>query len=214
MANDSVSGFGFDEVVAALSHELRTPLTAILGWSRVLRTRGFDEATCRRALEAIERNALAQAHIIEGLLDVSELISGQTRLELRPLDLATVIRDAVTATLDARAVPVEIKLDNGAARFVGDRSRLQRALANVLSVAANTTPAGKLISVALEQVQGRPRITVRTVAASGGSGALGLLVARRIVEQHGGSVRMETAADGSGTAVVVTLPDRAERRAA
>src|SRR2546425_10333546 len=144
MEEDFPTDIGLDELLAMLSHELRTPLTTILGWSRVLRARTFNEDTCRRALEAIERNALAQVQIIDDLLAVSEVITGKVRLNLRPLDLVTLIRDAITVArpaLDARTIRVEATLDPVAAAFVGDPDRLQRAVANVLATAAMVAPA-------------------------------------------------------------------------
>src|SRR3989442_2564380 len=126
MEEDFPTDIGLDELLAMLSHELRTPLTTILGWSRVLRARTFNEDTCRRALEAIERNARAQVQIIDDLLAVSEVITGKVRLNLRPLDLVTLIRDAITVArpaLDARTIRVEATLDLAAAAFVGDPDR-------------------------------------------------------------------------------------------
>src|SRR5262249_60562310 len=76
-----------DEFLATVSHELRTPLTAIIGWTRVLRSRPADAATIGDALETIERNARAQAQIINDLLDVSRIITGMLRLNVRPIDL-------------------------------------------------------------------------------------------------------------------------------
>src|SRR3989442_10758088 len=130
MEEDFPTDIGLDELLAMLSHELRTPLTTILGWSRVLRARTFNEDTCRRALEAIERNALAQVQIIDDLLAVSEVITGKVRLNLRPLDLVTLIRGAITVArpaLDARTIRAEATLDPAAAAFVGDPDRLQPA---------------------------------------------------------------------------------------
>src|SRR3989442_4188274 len=147
MEEDSPADIGLDELLAMLSHELRTPLTTILGWSRVLRARTFNEDTCRRALEAIERNARAQVQIIDDLLAVSEGINGKVRLNLRPLDLVTLIRDAITVArpaLDARTIRVEATLDPAAAAFVGDPDRLQRAAANVLATPPLVAPAGRV----------------------------------------------------------------------
>src|SRR5213075_2427235 len=80
-----------DEFLATLSHELRTPLTSILGWSRLLRSRQFDEAGRERAVEIIERNAEAQAKLIEDLLDVSRIITGKIRLEVQPITLTPIV---------------------------------------------------------------------------------------------------------------------------
>jgi signal transduction histidine kinase len=142
----------------------------------VLRARAFNEDTCRRALEAIERNALAQVQVIDDLREVSEVMTGKVRLNLRPLDLVMLIRDAITVArlaVDARAIRVEATLDPAAAAFVGDLDRLQRAVANVLATAAMAAPVGGCIEVRLEQAHGHPQITVRTVGeAPGGEGSV------------------------------------------
>src|SRR2546426_3626790 len=167
MEEDFPTDIGLDELLAMLSHELRTPLTTILGWSRVLRARTFNEDTCRRALEAIEGNALAQVQIIDALLAVSEVITGKVRLNLRPLDLVTLIRGAITVArpaLDARTIRAEATLDPAAAAFVGDPDRLQRAVANVLATPAMGAPAGGGIEGCPPRARGDPPI------AGGGAG--------------------------------------------
>src|SRR5207237_3239320 len=86
-----------DEFLATLSHELRTPLTAILGWSHIVRQNKLEEVQMSRALETIERNAHAQSRLIDDLLDVSRIISGKLQLDLRLVDLCTVIEAATEA---------------------------------------------------------------------------------------------------------------------
>ena len=95
-----------DDFLAAVSHELRTPLNAILGWSRMLRTNRFDAETAAQALETIERNAKAQAQLIEDLLDVSRIITGKLRLDIRPVEPVAVINAASATHLQAAAKPI------------------------------------------------------------------------------------------------------------
>ena len=92
-----------DEFLATLSHELRTPLNAVLGWTRVLRSTRHEESTHAKALEAIERNARAQARLIEDLLDMSRIVSGQPRLDIHEVDLAAVVDAAVEVIKPAAA---------------------------------------------------------------------------------------------------------------
>src|SRR2546422_9722050 len=102
-----------DEFLATLSHELRTPLNAILGWIQILRTKRVDEVTTARAFEAIERNAKAQAELIEDMLDVSRIITGRLRLEMQPVRLSSAVEaalDSVRPTAEAKGVRVECEL--------------------------------------------------------------------------------------------------------
>src|SRR5919202_3041279 len=86
-----------DEFLAVVSHELRSPLNAILGWSRLLRTRTFDPQKTEQALASIERNAQAQTQLIEDLLDISRIIRGKIRLELHPTNLIPCVQAARSA---------------------------------------------------------------------------------------------------------------------
>src|SRR4030095_9588327 len=97
-----------------VSHELRTPLNAILGWAHMLRTNRLDQVTQTRALETIERNAKSQAQLIEDILDVSRIVAGKLHLEVRPVDLATLVdaaMDAVRPAADAKGIVLEAILD-------------------------------------------------------------------------------------------------------
>ena len=141
-----------DEFLSTLSHELRTPLTAILGWAKVLLLKRADEAMQQRGLEAIARNANAQAALIEELLDMSRIVSGKVQLELRATDLGQVV-DAAIAALRARADAKRIAIERGvdaAARDVcGDAARLQQVVENLLSNAIKFTPEGGRVGVSV-----------------------------------------------------------------
>ncbi|HEV7904283.1 MAG TPA: PAS domain S-box protein, partial [Pyrinomonadaceae bacterium] len=122
-----------DEFLATLSHELRTPLTSILGWTNLLRSVKFDEGTAGRALETIERNARSQKQLIDDLLDASRIITGKLRLELKPIDLKTVVELACHAArpaADAKGIELHLALDSAASLVAGDAERLQQVVWN------------------------------------------------------------------------------------
>ena len=131
-----------DEFLATVSHELRTPLNAIVGWSHMLRTRSFDDATTTRALETIERNAKSQAQIVEDILDVSRIITGKLRLDVQPVDLATIIDaalDSVRPAVEAKEIRLQAILDSRAGPVSGDANRLQQVVWNLLANAVKFT---------------------------------------------------------------------------
>jgi PAS domain S-box-containing protein len=145
-----------DEFLAVLSHELRSPLNAILGWSKLLRTRQYDAATTARALETIERNATLQTQLIEDLLDVSRIIRGKLLLNTAPVSLVSVIEAAIeTMRLAAIAKNIDVELiANPTIGLVsGDASRLQQIVWNLLSNAIKFTPAGGRVKIHLNQVE-------------------------------------------------------------
>jgi signal transduction histidine kinase len=123
-----------DEFLATLSQELRTPLTAMLGWTRILRTTKLDESDFARALETIERNAQAQAQLIEDMLDVSRIVAGKLALETRQLDLASLIEDALDLVRPL-AASKNLKMSYARAykvdSFIGDPKRLQQIVLNL-----------------------------------------------------------------------------------
>src|SRR5205814_5910398 len=128
-----------------VSHELRTPLNAILGWARMLRAGTVDPKASIRGLESIERNAVAQAQLIEDLLDISRIVAGRLRLQVAPLDLAPVIRaaiDAVKPAADAKDIRISTYLDQQALNVTGDAQRLQQVIWNLLSNAIKFTANG------------------------------------------------------------------------
>src|SRR5207244_1167273 len=134
-----------DEFLATVSHELRTPLAAVLLWTRLMARGSLDDAKKARALELIERNAKLQAQLVEDLLDVSRIISGKLRVEVRPMDLAAAVDaalDAIRPAADAKAIRIESSLDPAAAFVAGDPARLQQVVWNLLSNAIKFTPKG------------------------------------------------------------------------
>ncbi len=231
-----------DEFLATLSHELRTPLNAIVGWTSLLRSGTLTGERLQRAVETIERNAYAQARLIDDLLDVSAIVSGKMNLEVRPTELAKVVEaalDGVRPAADAKGIRLQVDLDPDAGPVPGDAARLQQVVWNLLSNAVKFTPVGGRVRVDLERRSGHVHLSVRdsgvgiepgflphvfepfrqadsgTTRAQGGLG-LGLAIVRRLVELHGGSARAESEGPGQGATFVVELPllaGETERRA-
>jgi signal transduction histidine kinase/ActR/RegA family two-component response regulator len=227
-----------DGFLAMISHELRTPLTAMLGWARLLRQGKLDEAAAARAVESIERNAQAQAQLIEDLLDTSRIITGKLHLNICPVRLAEIIRaatDSVRPAADGKGIHIESRIDETASVISGDPDRLQQVVWNLLSNAVKFTPAGGRVEVQLERVdaayveirirdsgigisaQFLPHVfdrfrqaDSRTTRTHGGLG-LGLAIVRHLVELHGGIVYAESPGEGEGATFVVTLPIAAVR---
>jgi PAS domain S-box-containing protein len=221
-----------DEFLATVSHELRTPLTAILGWAHLLRTGQTNDGKMAKALETIERNARAQAQLIDDLLDVSRIITGKIRIDVRPIDPNSFIEAAVEAVrpgAEAKGVRLQRIMDTGVVTVSGDPVRLQQVVWNLLSNAVKFTPKGGRVQVRLERVNSHIEIAVsdtgpgiepeflpyvfdrfrqadgRTTRQHGGLG-LGLSIVRHLVELHGGTVRAESPGEGQGATFTVLLP--------
>ena len=134
-----------DDFLSTLSQELRTPLTSIVGWASMLRTRIVEPAATARALETIERNARTQVQLIEDILDVSRIVAGKLRLEIRPVDAAAIMRAAVSAVrpdADTKGVLLEAAIDDDAGTIGADPDRLQQIAWNLLSNAVKFTRPG------------------------------------------------------------------------
>jgi PAS domain S-box-containing protein len=221
-----------DEFLATVSHELRTPLTAVLGWAHMLRAGQLDDENASRALETIERNARSQAQLIDDLLDVSRIITGKLRLDIRPVDPTSFIDaaiDAVSPAAEAKGVRIQKVMDTGVSAVSGDPARLQQVVWNLLSNAIKFTPRGGRVKVLLERINSHIEITVSDTGAGisekflpfvferfrqadgtttrlhGGLG-LGLAIVRHLVELHGGSVHVESLGEGQGATFTVKLP--------
>jgi PAS domain S-box-containing protein len=221
-----------DEFLATVSHELRTPLTAILGWARLLDSEALDESTARQAIETIWRNAKSQSQIIDDILDVSRIITGNLYLDLQPLELGPVIQNAINVvrpTADAKRIHIEAELDNVPAVVSGDANRLQQVIWNLVSNAVKFTNSGGRVSLKMSQVGSAVEVTVTdtgngisreflpfvfdrfrqadssTTRQHGGLG-LGLAIARHLVEIHGGTIRAESAGEGYGSSFTIKLP--------
>ena len=220
-----------DEFLATLSHELRTPLNAVLGWTRVLRATTMPPDTQARALESIERNARAQARLIEDLLEVSRIVTGQLRLHVGPTDLAEIIDAAVEVVHPAAAakrIRVRSTVAARPAMTSGDPARLRQVIWNLLSNAVKFTPTGGDVSITLRRDNGyviivqdtgigiEPRFLPHvfepfrqadgsTSREHGGLG-LGLAIVRQLVELHGGTVAVRSRGRDAGATFEVRLP--------
>jgi PAS domain S-box-containing protein len=228
-----------DEFVATVSHELRTPLNAILGWSSMLRKGRRDPAMLDKALDVIERNAHAQAQIVEDLLDVSRILSGKLRVDVQRLHLAPVVENAVAAVLpaaEAKGVRVDGELCADAGTVQGDPSRLEQVVINLLTNAVKFTPKGGRVTVVLRRAGDRAEIAVRdtgqgicpdllphifdryrqgdsSITRKHAGLGLGLALVKHLVEQHGGEVRADSEGEGLGATFLVSLPTDAAQRA-
>jgi signal transduction histidine kinase/ActR/RegA family two-component response regulator len=229
-----------DEFLATLSHELRTPLTAVMGWVRLLRRGGLDEGAKARGIEVVERNVELQARLIDDLLDVSRIITGKLRLELRPIAVGPVVGAAVDVlrpTAVARGIDLVLTDEAGVAGVVGDPDRLQQVVWNLLSNALRFTPRGGRIDVSVRRAEEQIVITVADTGKGiapdllpyvfdrfrqgdgsirrgyGGLG-LGLAIVRHLVELHGGTAVAESEGEGKGATFRITLPMRAASAAA
>jgi PAS domain S-box-containing protein len=223
-----------DEFLAVVSHELRTPLNAILGWSQLLQARVLDEQTAEGALESIERNAKAQAQLINDLLDVSRIITGKLRLDTRPLEFSSVIEaaiDSVRPTAEAKEIQIVSRLESLEGKVWGDPDRLKQVVWNLLSNAIKFTPKQGRVEIRLAQVKSNAQIRVADTGVgihrdflpyvfdrfyqaesantrSNGGLGLGLAIVRHLVELHGGNVSAESRGEGKGAAFIVALPVR------
>ena len=223
-----------DEFLMLLSHELRTPMNAVHGWANMLNSGQLDGPARSRALEAILRNSNAQIRLIDDLLDISRIIAGKTRLDVRPFDLYAVVQAAVESVrpaADGKEIRLQTVLDTAAGPITGDPARLQQVVWNLLMNAVKFTPRGGRVQVHLQRVDSHVEIVVSDTGAGiapellpvifdrfrqadssstrehGGLG-LGLALVRHLVELHGGSVVARSEGEGKGATFAVKLPLR------
>jgi len=221
-----------DDFLATLSHELRTPLNAMLGWSQLLLQGGRDDASLKRGLSTIERNARAQSELIEDMLDMSRLLAGKVRIDSAPLQPQDFIHAALDTTRPAalaRQVTLVGDLDAGGARILGDSGRMQQVMVNLLSNAIKFSEPGGVVTVTLRSVEGASEITVQDTGAGipaaflpfvfdrfrqadgsstrrhGGLG-LGLAIARQLIELQGGVLSVASEGEGQGAAFTLRMP--------
>jgi PAS domain S-box-containing protein len=221
-----------DEFLATLSHELRTPLNAVLGWAHILQAGKLQDEELNQGLDAIERNARAQAQIIEDLLDMSRIISGKIRLDVAQIDLPTVLNesiDTVRAAAEAKGIHLQVVIDHRVGPFSGDTDRLRQVFWNLLNNAIKFTPKDGQARVLLERVKSHIEVSVTdtgegiapeflpyvfdrfqqgdasTTRRHSGLG-LGLAIVKQLVELHGGTVHVRSDGINKGTTFTLHLP--------
>ena len=221
-----------DEFLATLSHELRTPLNAIVGWSQILRLGKPSDQDIAEGIDAIDRNAHAQAQLIADLLDVSRITSGNLRINVRSIDPAKTIRSALETMLPAitsKNIRLEQELLSDVGNITGDPDRIQQVVWNLVNNAVKFTPKGGSIRVRLFKDQSQVVLTVwdngqginaaflphiferfrqensSTRRNQGGLG-LGLAIVKSLIEMHGGTIAAESAGEGKGATFTVRFP--------
>jgi PAS domain S-box-containing protein len=222
-----------DEFLATLSHELRTPLNAVLGWTRMLRAGVVPPARLTRAIEVIERNAAAQLRLVEDMLDLSRIITGNLRLNVQPTHLSSAIEAAVETMLpaaNAKEIAVHVDVDP-LDLVMGDTARLQQVVWNLLSNAVKFTPKGGRITISARHVASESAVEIEVADTGegidaavlpyvfdrfrqGNSGSarthtglgLGLAIARHIMEMHGGHISVQSEGKDKGSAFRLSLP--------
>jgi PAS domain S-box-containing protein len=221
-----------EEFLANLSHELRTPLNTILGWSQILASGRLTGPELTKGLETIERNARAQAQLVEDLLDMSAIMSGKLRLEIQRLNPVSFVEAAIETiklAAESKRIRLETQLDPHAGTVYGDANRLQQVVWNLLTNAVKFTPEEGTVKVALKREGPRVEIAVldtgqgiseeflsyvfdrfrqadATIRRKHHGLGLGLAIVKQLVELHGGSVSAESDGEGRGAAFVVKLP--------
>ena len=221
-----------DEFLATISHELRNPLNAILGWAHMMRLGKLNAANTERAVETIYRNAQSQTQLVADLLDVSRIISGKLRLDVRTIDLISIVTaaiDSIRPAADAKSIRLQTMLDPAAGPISGDADRLQQIVWNLLTNAVKFTPKGGRIQVKVQRINSHVEILVAdsgiginkeflphvfdrfrqadasTTRLYGGLG-LGLSIVHQLVDLHGGTVSVQSAGEGKGATFKISLP--------
>jgi two-component system, chemotaxis family, CheB/CheR fusion protein len=221
-----------DEFLATLSHELRTPLNAVLGWTNILLGQPVEPEMLDRALKVIDRNATAQARLIDDMLDMARIVSGKLRLEIGLVDLvaATLAAvDVVAPAAHAKSLTIRKKLDGSPRLIMADADRIQQIVWNVLSNAVKFTPPGGTIDICINDtpetielrvadtgkgipVEFLPHVFERfrqansSVSRTEGGLGLGLALVRQLVEMHGGHVAVASEGVGRGTTFTISFP--------
>jgi signal transduction histidine kinase/CheY-like chemotaxis protein len=221
-----------DQFLATVSHELRNPLAPILTWTQLLRSGTLNSEKADRGLQVIERNVVSLSELIDDLVDVSRVVSGKFRLDVRPIELSTVIKAAVESqrpASEAKQIRLALVLDERTGPVSGDSERLQQVMGNLLSNAIKFTPKGGRVQIVLRRAESHVEIGVSdngigiesdflphifepfqqerdgSKRRHGGLG-LGLSIVHHIVELHGGEIVVQSEGSGKGSTFIVKLP--------
>jgi PAS domain S-box-containing protein len=221
-----------DQFLATLSHELRTPLNAILGYVRMLQTNSIAPEKRQRAIDVIERNAVAQNQLVEDLLDMSRITTGKVRLDPEPTPIVTVLNEAIDGikpATDAKGISLTVDVDPFAGTVTADTTRLQQVFWNLLTNAVKFTSAGGHVSASLRGMGASVEVAItdsgagiapeflpfvfepfrqadaRFDRAHGGLG-LGLAITKQLVQLHGGTIQAASPGIGQGATFTIRLP--------
>jgi len=226
-----------DEFIAQLSHEMRTPVTSILGWTKVMRAVDYERSQTIRAVDTIDRNANVQLRLIDDLMDLSKIIQGKMHIQMQPVQITEVIRQAleiVTPAAEAKSITIQKEIQTRDGLISGDPDRLLQILWNVLANAVKFTPEGGQISLSVKRLNHHLELSVKDsgigidpefmpfvfdrFSQAGkedkrhpGLG-LGLAIVRYLVELHGGTVTAESGGYGKGATFTIILPSKSSRR--
>jgi len=221
-----------DEFLATVSHELRTPLNAILGWSRVLVSGSLGPEQREKALASVERNAIAQARLVDDLLDVSRMVSGKMRIEpalMNPADAVEAALDAVRPAAQVKGVELSAEIDHACGKVLADTGRVQQIVWNLTGNAVKFTAKGGHVRVKVGRVGSQIEISVAddgagikrdflphlfqrftqedgSIRRSHGGLGLGLAISKHLVELHGGQIRVESSGLALGATFTMSLP--------
>jgi signal transduction histidine kinase/ActR/RegA family two-component response regulator len=221
-----------DHFVAMISHELRTPLNAVLGWTRMLRTNSLPTTKTEHALEVIERNTLAQNQLIDDLLDISRIITGNMRIQRTYLNGPAAVEMAVESVrplAEGKGIRLDLALDSGEQQLFADAERFRQIVVNLLTNAVKFTPRSGTVRVSFHRLEASWELQVTddgagisadflphvfehfrqsqagTTRATGGLG-IGLAIVKHLVLLHGGSAEAQSAGLGRGATFTVRLP--------
>jgi len=216
------------ELISIVSHELRTPLSSVIGFTKLLLERDFDEHERRRYLGIVDTEARRLASLAEDFLDVQLLEEGKLELAMETLDASSLVREQVALFFGHGGEhSVDLQLPDEPLWVDVDPDRLSQVVGNLLANAIKYSPDGGDVEVRAESLRGDVRIVVRDrglgipredqahiftkffrgrAAASGIPGTgLGLAVAQQIVEAHGGLIGFASE-EGRGTTFWIELP--------
>lgn len=221
-----------DEFLATLSHELRTPLNAILGYAQMLKSQMLRGQQASQAVDIVTRNAEGLRQIIDDVLDVSRIVAGKIRLNVKPTDIVSILRASIATVrpaADAKGVALQLGCQKARLMVSGDPDRLQQVAWNLLSNAVKFTPRGGRVQARLAEVDGHVELQITDTGQGieadflphvferfrqadsrfsrdhGGLG-LGLSIVREMIQLHGGNVSAASEGPGKGSSFVVRLP--------
>ena len=221
-----------DEFLAVLAHELRNPLAALRNMLEVLKRAERDPAMTARAREVMDRQLRQLVRLVDDLLDVNRINRGKLELRLTSLTLDSVLQHAIEAcrpALEQHGHRLRLVQPDAQITLQGDAERLTQVFGNLLSNAAKYTPPGGDIELFVDPGQDSVDVTVRdngsgippdqldrifemftqvdrTLERAQGGLGIGLMLVKRLVQMHGGTVHAHSEGQGKGSTFVVRLP--------